>query len=304
VRRRPSCSARLVPLLLAAFGMALGAGPARAVIIASGDGTGNTTAPSPDPGWSYLGTRGGLTVVYLGDGWVLTANHVGAGSVVLGGVSYPNLPGTELRLDNGDGTLADLLLFAIYPYPALPPLPIATGTPAYGESLILAGNGHDRGQATSWDPNGPPPPGPYLGFDWASTHSMRWGTNHSEGGAGSRVLGTEAFYTSFDAGGSPDECQAAAGDSGGAAFVETGSQWELAGILYAIGQYDGQPAQTALYGNDTYAADLSFYRDQILAVTSLPEPDARPCLLGGAVLLGVAGRRRMGRARARALQQG
>lgn len=288
----------LAPVLV--LGLATDA--ARAVIIASGDGTGNTTAPSPDPGWSYVGTKGGLSVVYLGDGWVLTAHHVGAGSVVLGGVTYPNLPGTELQLDNGDGTFADLLLFAIYPYPDLPPLQIATGTPAYGENLILVGHGHDRGAATSWDPNGAPPPGPYDGWDWASTYSLRWGTNQSEGGAGSRVLGTEAFYTSFDSGGSVDECQAAVGDSGGAAFVETGSQWELAGILYAIGEYQNQPTQTALYGNLTYAADLSYYRDQILAVTSMPEPAALPCLLGGGTLLGLVGRGRIRRARARALQ--
>ena len=43
-----------------------------------GDGTGNVTAPPDDPGWDHLGTKGGTTVVYVGNRWVLTAHHVGA----------------------------------------------------------------------------------------------------------------------------------------------------------------------------------------------------------------------------------
>ena len=71
-------------------------GAASAVIIDSSDGTGNTAAPSPDPGWSYVGTRGGLTAVYLGDGWVLTANHVGAGDVTLSALRRSgSLPGAR-----------------------------------------------------------------------------------------------------------------------------------------------------------------------------------------------------------------
>jgi hypothetical protein len=49
----------------------------RAVLISSDDGTGNTTAPASDPGWSNVGDRGGLSAVYVGNGWVLSAGHVG-----------------------------------------------------------------------------------------------------------------------------------------------------------------------------------------------------------------------------------
>ena len=56
------------------------------MIIASGDGTGNTTAPADDPGFAHVGNRGGLTGVYLGRRWVLTANHVGEGDIELLGV--------------------------------------------------------------------------------------------------------------------------------------------------------------------------------------------------------------------------
>lgn len=54
-------------------------------MISSGDGSGNTTAPVDDPGFGNVGARGNATAVYLGNQWVLTANHVGTGSVVLGG---------------------------------------------------------------------------------------------------------------------------------------------------------------------------------------------------------------------------
>jgi hypothetical protein len=262
----------LVYTILASFLSLWLTGTAYAVIIDSVDGTGNTAAPSPDPGWSYVGTQGGLTAVYLGDGWVLTANHVGAGDVTLLGAVYPYVPGTAVRLSNADESFADLLVFAIAPYPVMPLLPIATTGPPLGTDLILIGNGRNRGAATSWDSNGPPPPGPIFGYEWASGHSLRWGANHVEDYPEELVLGTWSFASFFDEGVSLDEGQAATGDSGGAAFALDGSEWKLAGLIYAIGIYTGQPTGTSLYGQRTYSADLSYYRDEILDVVGLPEP--------------------------------
>jgi hypothetical protein len=154
----------------------------------------------------------------------------------------------------------------------MPLLPIATTKPQLGTDLILIGNGRNRGAETSWDSNGPPPPGPEYGYEWASGRSLRWGRNHVEDYPVDLVLGTWSFGSFFDAGVSTDEGQAATGDSGGAAFALYGSDWELAGLLYAIGTYAGQPAETSLYGQLTYSADLSFYRDEIIDVVGLPEP--------------------------------
>ena len=101
--------------------LALGlAAAASGVIIDSGDGTGNTTAPVPDPGWSNVGPIAGTTGVYLGGRFALTAHHVGPGNIALGGVTYAYVPGTAVQLNNGDGTRADLLMFEIYPTPPLP----------------------------------------------------------------------------------------------------------------------------------------------------------------------------------------
>lgn len=277
--------------LLAAILTLLLAAAAPAVIIDSSDGTGNTTAPAPDPGWDHVGLRGGLTAVYLEDGWVITANHVSAGDVVLGGVTYSLVPGSSVRLQNADSTNADLQMFAISPEPPLAPLVIPSSVPSNGAALILIGNGRNRGATTSWDSNGPPPPGPIQGYLWDAGKTLRWGTNFVEDFPPTRVFNTEVFGSVFDAGDSAHEAQAATGDSGGAAFAWNGSQWELAGVMIAVGVYDGQPADTSLYGQLTYAADLSVYRDQILDVIAMPEPSGG-FFAGGALLSALSRRRR------------
>ena len=65
--------------------------------------------------------------------------------------------------------------------------------------------------------------------------------------------------------------------------------------MFAVGVFEGQPSKTALYGNVTYAADLSFYYDEIDAVVSLPEPAALPQIVGGVALLLAVGHRRIRR---------
>jgi len=270
------------------------ASAASGVLIDSGDGTGNTTAPVPDPGWTRVGTHGAMTAIYLGGRFVLTAHHVGPGSVVLGGVTYAYVPGTAVQLNNGDGHDADLVIFQIYPEPPLAALPIATSAPSDGASLILVGNGRNRGPATSFDPNGPAPPDPVYGYEWGAGQTMRWGTNAVVDTILADLIdGTQtmAIETEFNQAGSAHEAQATTGDSGGAAFAWNGSEWQLAGCLFAIGApYTGQPDETSLYGNLTFSADLSFYRSQILAVMALPEPAAG--LLPGAAAVALLARRR------------
>jgi cysteine-rich repeat protein len=254
--------ALLLPLLLAA--------PAQAVLIDSGDGTGNTTAPADDPGFAHVGKKGTLSVVYVGYGWVLSAAHVGLGDVLLGGVTYPALSGSRIVLIHSGTTYADLELFRIDPAPPLPPLPIRASEPAVDDPVIMIGNGRNRGDAVSVFP----PPTVDDGYYWASSRTMRWGTNvvHSivpDLTIGSRV--TDSFTTSFSRSGTVDECQAANGDSGGAVFIKNAGTWELAGVMHAIGVYAeqvGDLAETSLYGNLTYAADLSQYRTQILDIVT------------------------------------
>ncbi len=73
--------------------------PAHAVIIDNQtSGTGNTTAPVDDPGWVHIGTRNSLSVVYIGNGWVISASHVGIGSVELDGIVYPSISGSRISM--------------------------------------------------------------------------------------------------------------------------------------------------------------------------------------------------------------
>jgi hypothetical protein len=119
----------------------------------------------------------------------------------------------------------------------------------------MIGHGLDRGGPVSWEG--------HEGFAMLGSQSVRWGSNEI---AGSGTLnGDAAIATSFDEGGTPHEAQAQYGDSGGAVFAKNAQdQWELAGIIFAIDVYEGQPSYV-LYGNVTYAIDLSAYRGQIIA---------------------------------------
>ena len=264
---------------------------ASAVLIDGADGS-RDVAPFPQPVITNVGARGGLSAIYLGNGVVLTANHVGAGDVTFEGTVYPYVPGTAIQLANPDGTYADLLIFEVYPRPDLPDLDIAALSPVFGSVLLVAGNGLDRGDPLVWDPNGSYSPGPTGGYAWAPTSHVRWGTNNVEVyPSGGKVFNTRAFGSYFDAGRPMPESQAVTGDSGGGVFALSPlGEWQLAGVILGIVQYSGQPGSTTFYGQRPYYADLAYYDPQIDDAVALPEPERM--LTPGAALLGWLGARR------------
>jgi cysteine-rich repeat protein len=252
--------------LLIALLLTLGS-TSSAVLIDSGDGTGNTTAPSPDPGWRNIGVCNGLSVTYIGDGWVLSAAHVGAKPVAIDGNVYPAVEGTHVTLQYSDAVQSDVALFRINPYPKnLPVLPIRTHPVSVAEPILMVGNGHIRAGATNWNKTGS-----ISGYFWSKRKGLRWGTNVVSGAEVDLVAfgkTTHSFYTNFTRGGTRHEAHATTGDSGGPVFTRTGDGWELAGVLYATKGFAGQPNKSTIYGNLTYVSDLSFYRDQVIAVTT------------------------------------
>ena len=258
-------------LLRAILCLALAWGaPAAAVIIASGDGAGNTSAPLDDPGWESVGKRHIWTGVYLGDSWVLTADHVGEGDIIFAGLPRRAVPGSGVQLLTDGIDPADLLLYRVESDPAVPALAIASDPPS-GE-LVLIGQGRNRGAPIyDWDP------APDLdGWYWGVGRAMRWGTNQVK--TTSRMMSDGlriTVYFSTDLGeGLPTEheAQAAGGDSGGAVFAMGSEGWELAGIMVTAATYLGQPDGTALYGNETWSAQLADYRDQILSIMAGTAP--------------------------------
>ncbi|MFA9566512.1 MAG: hypothetical protein ACERLM_17755, partial [Acidimicrobiales bacterium] len=104
----------------------------------------------------------------------------------------------------------------------------------------------------------------------------RWGTNLvEESGFDLSISGTltRAFSTLFDASlPTLHEAQAATGDSGGAVFSKVYGVWELTGIQVARATFQEQPDRTALFGNESWSAQLSHYRDQILDIIAESGP--------------------------------
>jgi hypothetical protein len=293
-KREPAAWKILVAALCAAW---IGH-PALAVVIDTGDGTGNTTAPPDDPGWANVGTIGGLTGVYLGYGWVLTANHVGDGAIVLQGITYQPLAGSKVRFEKPPGSYADLIVYRIQGQPPLPPLVLADTTPSLDDEVTMIGNGWNRQAGlTYWDIDwlevSPPPPAAFTGYERTTGRTLRWGRNIVTATDLDIVISgstTRAFEVIFDlSGGVTDEAQAVPGDSGGAVFIERGGQWQLAGILFAISTFENQPSGTAVFGQASEAVDVAFYRDEILAVITPSPISALPQLaaftLAGALAL-------------------
>jgi len=221
---------------------------------------GETAEPPPDfPYWEHVGNRCGLSAVYWGDRWVLTAGHVGAGAVRFGTREYEAEPGTAVTFRTGERH-ADLLAFRLKEDPGFPPLPIVHETPATQTPVVMVGFGAARGDALRSSGK--------AGFRWATGERRRWGSNRIEGRMRARrgASLTAIFFTAFDPPGDHTRCegQAATGDSGGGVFArDRDGDWRLAGILVMISRSPGEPTPIALYGDRTLAADLAFYRDQL-----------------------------------------
>ncbi len=256
--------------------------PCHAVILGTGNGQGNTTAPADNPGFGNVGILGSGSAVYLGNGWVLTAAHVYNGSsgvpatTWFEGINYANVPGSGVQLANPQGSgysqYTDLELYQLASSPRLSSLAITSSTPTAGWDVTMIGNGRNRSNTqtaywtSSWQPSATP--SAYAGEIWSNIPDIRWGTNVIDQGSIIQGVGAnteESFVTSFTQDGTPYEAQGAPGDSGGAVFYKdpvTGT-WSLAGSMYAVTSLPGQPWGTSAFGDLTYSADLSAYRTEI-----------------------------------------
>jgi hypothetical protein len=262
--------------------------PAAAVIISGGDGSGNTTAPTDDPGFNKVGrirasNGADSSVTYLGDKWFITAHHVkyfdSPTGVVVNGSSYAIDASSWERITNSTGAYAgqdaDLTVFQITKQPDILPLRIRSDRIPFSADVVMIGNGRNRSaNLTYWTTNWVATnavSGVYSGYVWATGSSLRWGENQvssrdpfDDGSFNGEEFGKQyGFQTTFDADGGSNECQAIRYDSGGGVFYKNGSEWELAGIMLSTSGYPDQGVTRAVYGNSTYIADISYYRSQI-----------------------------------------
>ena len=280
-------------------GLILSTGAAHAVIVAGGDGTQNTTAPTGGQGWDYVGRIDHATarssVTYIDNNWFITAYHVqvldSPSAAILGGSTYSIDAGSWTRLTNSVGGDADLAMFRVTTdVTGLAGVTVASPT-ANGTALTMIGNGRNRAtdqafwniSGASWTENGSPTNA--SGYHWESGSTKRWGNNTKEADAGLVNDGfgiTDMFYTDFDA--VDGEAQGATYDSGGGVFTENAGDWELAGLMLTVIPASDQPGSTAVFGNLTLAADLSLYADQITTTAAIPEPSV--LVLGSMVAIG------------------
>lgn len=260
-------------------------------LLAAG-GPGNPTLP----GFSNVARSGDYgTVVYLGAGWALTANHVSlTSSITWAGQAYQVDTSSVTRLKNTDGSNTDLKMFKVLGDPPLPELftSYIAAAPASGH-VFMVGNGLSASGERYWSVNKSvtpwvwteiaEPPNPnysnYAGVAVTGPRVVRWGENTVQDTGLYMPIGSVSvagFTTRFDR--QPytnqpalaNEAQASSGDSGGAVFSLEEGRWVLSGIMLAVsGTLSGQPSSTAVYGTITFMADLSVYRTQILSIAGV-----------------------------------
>ncbi len=155
---------------------------ASAIVHTNGDGSGNTTPPPDDPGFANVGsTPNGLSGVYLGNRWVLTASHVGEQPFEFQGVLHAVVAGSR-EIIWKDGQKADLAMLELVGPPlALPDLALSTAAPLVGDVATLVGNGWSREtNLTCWTSSWSEvacPGGVRQGYQRSGPRVIRWGVN-------------------------------------------------------------------------------------------------------------------------------
>jgi len=253
--------------------------PLHAVEVGSGF---NTTAPTNSDianwnsstawgasgitGWDYVGQINGASGVYLGNGWVLTAAHVGAGSFLLDGTTYSVVSGSSQSITTTGFGTADLILFQISTLPTLPNLTLSLSTPALGSSVAMLGYGGGGGNET-W------------GLNSVTANNLlvplTAGSTTYKSADFETAYGTTAYGT--------NNAQLIVGDSGGGDFIYntfTG-KWELAGINEGVDA-----------SHNSYLVQLSYYNSQIAPIVATPEPGTWVLLVMGLTFLGYCSRYR------------
>ena len=235
----------------------------------------STEAPPDFPYWGHVTQRryDGPTVIYLGNGYALTARHVGMGEIYLDGEVFEPERGTKRTILNRTGTAADAMIFALEddpPFPEWPVVPIATEPPREGEDVLLIGFGRERSRVDEFED----PAGPRFSFRWTDKGAKRWATNRISSAFDVLAQGkmtSRAFVMRFDEPYSRNatrhEAQAAVGDSGGGVFVRRDGEWQLLGLMVSVSGIRNAPGSGAVYGDSTYVVDLSHYRPEILRWT-------------------------------------
>lgn len=313
-------------LVLLAAAIFSGSFEAKGLITPTGTGANSAsdTTFAPSSIWNNVGVAGDSSGEYLGNGWIITANHVSRSgnninfSLTLGATTF-NWLGTGAQLGSHDIFLAHLAPDGSGNLPdayGATGVSLATSTPSIGTATTLIGEGRTISATnyytvvgSTWTQVPSNTPGAIPVYSWGPSPTKTWGTNKIWGttAAGSTVAtsptptpvagftaaGDNALAVDFSDGpyathdpATAYETGAAVNDSGSGMFVNVAGTWKLAGLVDTIDTYAGQPGSTTTDGNDTFAIDLASYAPEINAII-LPVTSAPEPTSG--VLLGIAG---------------
>ncbi len=219
-------------------------------------------------GWDYVGLAGDASGVYLGNGWVLTADHVDISNLtyVLGGVSYQIISSSISSLKNSTADLSVFQITSSSGLPSLPKLTISSFAPVVDQTeVVLVGFGNTGTKVESWGMNvvtGANQTVAITNTTWVSTD---FSTTLGSVNTGSGTYTNAASVVN--------------GDSGGAAFYYNSftHKWELMGIMEAVN------------GDTSYMIQLSQYKSLITA--AVPEPSTWALAAAGVAFMVLLRRR-------------
>lgn len=182
-----------------------------------------------DSGWQWQGNFGSFLGTPIAPQYFITASHFGgAPNFVLNGTTYS----LDASFGLGgwvDDPASDLRIWKINgAFPSWAPLYNESVGSEVNRPMVVFGRGASRGAEVRVN-------GELKGWQWASFDSVKaWGENTVSGvfNAGPSLGLLLGF--AFDRTGGPNEAALAAGDSGGAVFIQSGGQWKLAGINYGV----------------------------------------------------------------------
>ncbi len=267
-----------------------GVAHSQALVLFGPDESDNLIAPLNGAPWKYVARldANNASGVYLGNGFLLTANHVNVPVTALinGGTYLIDASYAPLQIDG-----ADIKLLRILGDPQLASLSlIEAGSTGLNKASTIIGWGVGKGSAV-----------PDRGWNWGDDNSRteRWGLNTT---LSNYFIsdGQSYLQTTFDRVQGNEEAAVAVGDSGSALFQKFGSKWELVGITSSV-----QTAGQSLYDRDSllpfdqpdhnFFVPIALHRSSLLAATSspaIPEPSSNLLLLLGTLGLWIITRRR------------
>ena len=262
--------------------------PSPAVMLIGPDN--NLEAPSNGAPWDHVARLDTTNAsgVYVGNGYVLTANHVtNPETILLAGQLYSIDPFFFPTQVGG----TDLKLVRIQGDPGLASLPLAgADDDHFGVSSTLIGWGVGKGDEIA-----------NQGWQWAGNDSRveRWGTNVTLAALSTAGETAGLLQTRFDFSEGFDEASATGGDSGSGLFQNFGGVWKLAGLTVSVdgsfGEsfYDQDLAAPGDQPHLSYYVPIKGYRDELIAVI-IPEPATALLLPLGAMCAWTARRQRRG----------